>query len=171
MNLPLRGVRGFKLCVHNTRDKMYMSTGKSLRVNDVMSSPVITTKEDATINEIAQKMRKHNIGSVVIVNKAKEPIGIVTERDIIRRVLAEKKNPYSTRANDIMTAPITSVTASVTLEEAAKLMVERKIKKLCVTDDDNKTVGVVTEGDIVKNANYLIDVLKDIISAGYSAEQ
>jgi len=150
---------------------MYQSDMRSLRVNDVMSSPVVTSKDDATINEIAQKLRKHNIGSVVIINKAREPIGIVTERDIIRRVLAEKKNPSSTMAKDVMSAPIESVTVGVTLEDTAKLMVEKRIKKLCVVDAEGKTIGVITEGDIVKNASYLIDVLKEIIAAGYSAEE
>jgi len=150
---------------------MYESSVRSLRVNDVMNSPVVTSNDNTTINEIAQKLRKHNIGSVVVINNAKKPIGIVTERDIIRRVLAEKKDPRSIMAKDVMTAPIVSVPTGASLEDAAKLMVQKRIKKLCVIDGKGKTIGVITEGDIVKNASYLIDVLKEIIAAGYSAEQ
>jgi CBS domain-containing protein len=132
-----------------------------------MSKPVITAKPSESIKSIAQKMNKHNINSVVIVDDKNSPIGIVTEGDIIRRLLTKKRNLLFSKASHVMSKPVVTIKKELSLEEAAKIMVNKKVKKLCVTDENNTLIGIISEGDIVKNASYLIDVLKEIIETGY----
>ncbi len=149
---------------------MYSDT-RSLIVNDVMSKPVITARGNESIKEIAKKMNKYNINSVVIVDEKNMPIGIVTEGDIIRRLLSKKRNLLFAKASHVMSKPVVTVKKDLTLEDAAKMMVNKKIKKLCVVDDAGSVIGIISEGDIVKNASYLIDVLKEIIETGYREKE
>ncbi|MGC8699706.1 MAG: cyclic nucleotide-binding/CBS domain-containing protein [Candidatus Micrarchaeia archaeon] len=149
---------------------MYSDT-RSLIVNDVMSKPVITARGNESIKEIARKMNKYNINSVVIVDGKNSPVGIVTEGDIIRRLLSRKRNLLFAKASHVMSKPVITVKKDLTLEDAAKMMVNKKIKKLCVVDDAGSVIGIISEGDIVKNASYLIDVLKEIIETGYSEKE
>ncbi|MEM0149799.1 MAG: CBS domain-containing protein [Candidatus Micrarchaeaceae archaeon] len=143
------------------------STNNSVRVSEIMSSPVITASDSESIKSIAQKMNKYGINSIIISDKSNTPIGMITERDIIRRLLTKKRNLLFAKAKHVMSKPVVTITKNMLLEEAAKLMVQKRIKKLCVVDEQNKIAGIITESDIIKNAAYLIDVLKDMIDTGY----
>ncbi|MGC8687432.1 MAG: CBS domain-containing protein [Candidatus Micrarchaeia archaeon] len=145
---------------------MYTASN-SVRVGEIMSAPVITASLDESIKDIAIKMSTHNINSVIVADKSNKPLGMVTERDIIRKLLARKRNLLFAKAKHIMTNPVVTISKDMTLEEAAKLMAEKHIKKLCVVDESSSIIGIITESDIIKNAAYLIDVLKDIIETGY----
>jgi len=70
-----------------------------------------------------------------------------------------------------MSKPVVTIKRDLSLEDAAKTMVNKKIKKLCVVDDIGSLIGIISEGDVVKNASYLIDVLKEIIETGYRKEE
>ncbi|MGC8647540.1 MAG: cyclic nucleotide-binding/CBS domain-containing protein [Candidatus Micrarchaeia archaeon] len=146
--------------------EMYTSDN-SVRVSEIMSAPVITADENESIKSIAQKMNKHGINSVIIADKSNTPIGMITERDIIGKLLTKKRNLLFAKAKHIMTKPVVTISKDTKLEDAAKIMVEKHIKKLCVVDENNKIIGIITESDIIKNATYLIEVLKDIIETGY----
>jgi len=148
---------------------MYSET-RSLIVNEVMTFPVVTGSEKESIKSIAQKMKKHNISSVVIVNKENTPIGIVTQGDIIKRLLSKKRNLLFAKAKDVMTSPVIKITKEKKLEDAAKYMVEKKVKRLCVVDETDRLIGILTHEDVVKNASYLIDVLKEALNTGYTEE-
>jgi CBS domain-containing protein len=143
------------------------SDSRSLTVNDIMSYPVITSKEKTNVREIAKLMKKYKIGAVVVTNKINEPIGMITEGDIVRRLVSKKRNLWFAKAKHVMSNPIMTTMRHVKLEDAAKYMAEKKIKELCVIDDNNKLVGIITSADIMKNASYLIGVLKEIIHTGY----
>ncbi|MCL4373823.1 MAG: CBS domain-containing protein [Candidatus Marsarchaeota archaeon] len=143
------------------------STNNSVRVREIMSSPVVVASENESIKSIAQKMNKHNINSVIITDNSNVPLGMITERDIIGRLLAKKRNLLFAKAKHVMTKPVVTISKDTTLEEAAKLMSEKHIKKLCVLDENSKIAGIITESDIIKNATYLIEVLKNIIDTGY----
>ncbi|MGC8669820.1 MAG: cyclic nucleotide-binding/CBS domain-containing protein [Candidatus Micrarchaeia archaeon] len=139
----------------------------SVRVAEIMSKPVITATEKESIKSIAQKMNKFGINSIVISDKSNMPIGMVTERDIIGKLLTKKRNLLFSKAKHIMTKPVVTINKDTTLEEAAKIMVDKRIKKLCVVDEQNRIAGMITESDIIKNATYLIELLKDMIETGY----
>ncbi len=140
---------------------------RSIKVHEIMSRPVVTGRESDSAYVIAEKMKRHSIGSVVILNAGKKPAGIITERDIIRRMLAKKRRNADVAAKDIMSFPLVKISEDATLEEAAALMVRKKVKKLCVIDRSEGIVGIISESDIIRNANYIIDTLKELLSAGY----
>lgn len=143
------------------------SMDRSLSVEDIMSSPAIIAKEKASIRDIAKMMKRHSVDAVVIVNKLNEPVGIITEGDIVRRLVSSKRNLWFVTAKNAMTKPVVTIDTKVKLEDAARQMAEKKIKKLCVVDGSKKVLGLITTDDITKNASYLINVLKEIIQTGY----
>ncbi len=128
-----------------------------LKVKDVMSSPVITVDRKTNVAEIAKMMREFKIGSVVVVNKKGDFLGIITKTDIIEKVLADKKDPCSIKAYEIMSSPILTVSSDLTLQEAAKIMRRRGVSRLGVTYK-NKIVGVISLKDIIRVAPELIDL-------------
>ncbi len=75
-------------------------------VRDIMSSPVITIDEDETSNKAAVSMEKNNLGAVIVTNKAGKSIGIITERDLVIRVIAKNLKPDTIKGKEIMTTPL-----------------------------------------------------------------
>ena len=132
-----------------------------------MSRPVVTGRESDSVYAIAGKMKRYSIGSVVIQDARKKPVGIITERDIIRRMLAKKRRDADVAAKEIMSFPLVKINDDATLEEAAALMVKKKVRKLCAIGRSEELVGIISESDIIRNANYIIDTLNELLSAGY----
>jgi CBS domain-containing protein len=131
-----------------------------LKVGDVMVREVITVDENSTVKEAVDIMNEFQIGSLIVLGKGKA-MGIVTERDFLRRVIAGAKDAENTKVREIMTAPLVVVEPSTDLEEAVKLMFQRKIKKLAVVDG-KKLVGIVTLTDIARFQPQMIKMLKQL---------
>lgn len=131
-----------------------------VKVEDVMSSPVITIKETDTVLAASKSMKKHEIGCVVVVDKAGKPIGLMTERDVVRRVAALDLLPSKVQAGKSMTKPLATVDASANVTDAAKRMRELKIRRLVVVQG-GKLKGIITSNDIVDITPALIDVMAE----------
>ncbi len=125
-----------------------------------MSSPVITIKETDTVLAATKSMKKHEIGCVVVVDKAGKPIGLMTERDVVRRVAALDLLPSKVQAGKSMTKPLATVDASANVTDAAKRMRELKIRRLVVVQG-GKLKGIITSNDIVDITPALIDVMAE----------
>jgi CBS domain-containing protein len=132
----------------------------ALKVRDVMVREVVTVDENVSIKEAVDIMNEFQIGSLIVLEKGKAK-GIVTERDFLRRVIAEAKDVVNTKVKEIMTTPLVVVEPGTDLEEAVKLMFEKKIKKLAVVDA-NKLVGIVTLTDIARVEPQMIRMLKQL---------
>jgi CBS domain-containing protein len=132
----------------------------SLKVEDVMVKEVITIDEESTVKEAAEVMNKFEIGSLITVKKGKA-MGIITERDLLRRVVAEAKDATKTTVKEIMTSPLVVVEPNMDLEEAVKMMFEMKIKKLAVVDG-KRLVGLVSLTDIARFQPQMIKILKQL---------
>ena len=133
-----------------------------LKVRDVMVREVITVDENSTVKEAVDIMNEFQIGSLIVLERGKA-MGIVTERDFLRRVIAGAKDVMNTKIKEIMTTPLVVVEPSTDLEEAMKLMFQNKIKKLAVVDA-NKLVGIVTLTDIARFQPQMIRMLKQLAS-------
>ena len=133
-----------------------------LKVRDVMVREVITVNENSTVKEAVDIMNEFQIGSLIVLERGKA-MGIVTERDFLRRVIAGAKDVMNTKVKEIMTTPLVVVEPSTDLEEAMKLMFQNKIKKLAVVDA-NKLVGIVTLTDIARFQPQMIRMLKQLAS-------
>ncbi|MDH5782788.1 MAG: CBS domain-containing protein [Candidatus Bathyarchaeota archaeon] len=133
----------------------------SFKVGDVMIKNVVTVDADATVKEAAEIMNKHEIGCLVVM-KGKKLVGILTERDMLKRVLGESRNPEKTKASEIMTTPVITTSPTTDLVKAAKLMFENNVKKLPVVSK-GKLVGIVTLTDLARFQPQIIRLLKRII--------
>jgi len=131
-----------------------------LKVRDVMVREVITVDENTTVKEAVDTMNQFQVGSLIILERGKAK-GIVTERDFLKRVIAEGKDVKTTKVKEIMTTPLVVVGPSTDLEEAVKLMFQSKIKKLAVVEA-NKLVGIVTLTDIARFQPQMIRMLKQL---------
>jgi CBS domain-containing protein len=135
-------------------------SGISLKVEDVMVKEVITIDENSTVKEAAEIMNKFEIGCLIAVRKGKA-MGIITERDLLKRVVAEAKDANKTKVKDVMSSPLVVVEPSMDLEEAVRLMFQMKIKKLPVVDG-KRLVGLVSLTDIARFQPQVIKILKQL---------
>jgi len=115
-------------------------------VDSVMRKPVATIEPDATLRDAALLMKEKRVGSLVVVHRGK-PIGIVTERDLVHRVVADGLDAHATPVKDVMSFPVETIEASADLEQAVALMRQRGYKRLVVMVGDEMR-GVVTVTDI-----------------------
>jgi len=117
-----------------------------MQVKDVMNTEVKTVGTNSTVQEAAEIMKKFRIGSLIVIEKEKMS-GIITERDIMDKVVAEAADSSKVKVKDIMTTDVIMVSPERDLGEAAEIMVEKKIKKLPVLEN-KKLVGIVTAYDV-----------------------
>ncbi|HVK86699.1 MAG TPA: CBS domain-containing protein [Kofleriaceae bacterium] len=119
-------------------------------VDQVMTKAVHSVPDDTPIRNVARMMRDREIGDVLVVDADGTLCGIVTDRDIVVRGLAEAKDPVSTRIGDICTETLVTVPPEATVEQAIKLMRERAIRRIPVVKDD-VPVGILTIGDLAQS--------------------
>ncbi len=130
----------------------------SLKVSDIMTRDVITIEIGKTVREAVEIMNEKGIGCLV-VTKGGVPIGIVTERDVLKKIVVEGRDPQKTRIEEIMSSPLITGSPSMTLEDAAKLLILKRIKKLPIVEK-GKLVGIVTLFDVVRWEPLVINILK-----------
>ena len=102
-------------------------------VKDVMSSPVVTIDENAPTNRVAELMDKNDLGCIIVTSNDGKPQGIITERDLVVRVLAKNVKPDSLEAKEVMTSPLITIEPDKTINEAAKRMSKLNVRRLGVT--------------------------------------
>jgi len=111
-------------------------------ISECMRAPVTATPSEA-ITSILGNMVLKDIGAVIVVEKEK-PVGIITEKDVLERVIMQNKNVYTTTAKEVMSKPIVTIEMKRPIKEAIELMRRYNIRRLAVTSDKN-LVGIVTE--------------------------
>ena len=116
-------------------------------IGDYMISPILSIDLESSVQEAAQFMVAHNIGSV-LVKEFEEYVGIVTETDLTRKVLGKGLNAESTPVSEIMTSPILSLDCYLPVEEANRFKHKNKIRHLAVTEEE-KIVGILSVKDLV----------------------
>jgi CBS domain-containing protein len=141
-------------------DKKKEESTLSLKVEDVMVRDVVTIDENSTVREAADVMNKFEIGCLIAVKKGKA-VGIITERDLLKRVVAEARDVDETKVKAVMSSPLVVVEPSMDLEEAVKLMFQMKIKKLPVVEE-KRLVGLVSLTDIARFQPQMIKILKQL---------
>ena len=129
-------------------------------VKDVMSSPVITVYEDETAHKVAQMMNDYNVGCIIVKTRGDKPIGIITERDLVVRVMAKDMRPSEIVAKEIMTTPLITVKPEETVSEAARRMSRLNIRRLGVMYKGD-LIGVVSSKDILAVTPELIEIMQE----------
>lgn len=117
--------------------------GLGISIETVMRSPPVTALFSDNVSLVIEKMISNNIGAVIVMSGG-DPVGIVTERDILERVVRAGKDPNKTRAEEIMSSPLISIEADKTVKDALILMRDKKVRRLGVTRR-GRLIGIVTE--------------------------
>jgi len=139
-----------------------------MELKDIMVQKVVTVDPDATVKEAAKLMNLCEIGSLMVVGKGKV-VGIVTERDILRKIVETSKNAGKVKVREIMSTKLVVGTPNMDVVDAARMMLQKKIKKLPVVTD-SKLVGLVTLTDIVRTVRMepeMMEVIKDLTKSGW----
>jgi CBS domain-containing protein len=130
-------------------------------VRDIMSKKVKVVRPDSSVKEVVATMNKFDIGSILVV-QGNRPVGIITERDILRRIVQPCLAPETLAARQVMTSPLLTINKTASINEAAKLMAKEKVKKLPVMDK-KKLVGIVTLTDIVTKVPTMLSILEELV--------
>jgi CBS domain-containing protein len=131
-----------------------------LLVKDVMTSPVISIDENGPIHEVAKLMYKSDVGCVIVTSKEGKPIGIITEKDLVRRVLAQNTQFSKIKAKHVMTSPLINIDPEETLTEAARKMRQINVRRLGVLYKGN-LVGFISSKDILSVTPELIEIIQE----------
>lgn len=117
-----------------------------MQVRDIMSSPCEKIDFNATIAQAAQQMKSCDVG-ILPVEKDDEIVGVITDRDIVIRVLAEKLDPGTTLVNKVMTSEVITCREDADIGEAATLMEDKRIRRLVVLDRSDTMCGILSVAD------------------------
>ena len=120
-----------------------------VRVGDLLGRNVVSIKPSSTVAEAARLMRDNRVGSVLVLDESERLVGILTERDIVYKVVAEGKDP-ETLVEEVMTRDILTIREEATIAEAARLMIGMNIRHLPVVDARGRVVGVISLRDLAR---------------------
>jgi CBS domain-containing protein len=121
-----------------------------MQVREVMSRPVDVVDPSTTARDAARRMRDENIGSLP-VGKNDQLIGMVTDRDIVARAVAENRLPSNTAVSTVMSDGVFHCLEDDSLEEAARIMAEHQVRRLPVLNLDHRLVGIIAIADIARS--------------------
>ncbi len=129
-------------------------------VKDVMSSPVITVTENETVDKVAKFMEMQELGCIIVTDKDGRPLGVITERDLVTRVLAKNKLPSKLKAKGVMTSPLITISPDVTLSNAARQMSRLNVRRLGVVYKGD-LVGILSSKDILAVTPELLETIQE----------
>ena len=132
-----------------------------MKAEDVMTREVITLDENVSAKKAAEIMAQEGVSAIIVTAEGKA-IGILTERDILKRIVAEDKNSVEIKLKEIMSSPLVTIGPSVDLEEAARIMFEKKIKNLPVIND-NRLIGLISLQDICRLQPQVLKMLRQLM--------
>jgi len=137
-------------------------------VREIMSTKVVSSQQDETVQKVAHRMKDNEVGSTIIMS-GDEVVGIVTERDIVRKVVAKDMPVDRVKAEEIMTSPIIEVVPDLEINEVARKMRKNEVKKLPVVDN-GKVMGVVTQSDLIAVTPEFAEILSELSKFGPATE-
>ncbi|HCQ91144.1 MULTISPECIES: CBS domain-containing protein [unclassified Clostridium] len=117
-----------------------------MKINDIMTKEILKIDSNESINKAAKMMKEYNIGAVPVYDNDKI-IGIITDRDIVVRAIADEKNLQSTTIREVMTSNPVCLNSDEAVTEAARVMSERQIRRIIVKDNE-EVKGIVSLGDL-----------------------
>lgn len=132
---------------------------RSLPVKDAMTVNVATVTPSNTVAEAAEIMTEEGIGSLVIVRENK-PIGIITERDLLEKVVSSDIKPSEIKVNEIMSKPLITVTPKTDILDAIRKMVKNNVRRLPVVEKD-EIVGILTAQDVTEVSPQILEILPE----------
>lgn len=121
-----------------------------MSISKLMTKQVVKIDENSTVQEAVDVMSREDIGSIIVTKQGKD-FGIITEKDVISKVVARKANVKKVRVKDVMSSPIITVEKDTSGEEALRMMAKNRIRRLLITDEGT-IVGIFSTADITRLA-------------------
>lgn len=135
-------------------------------VSDVMSYNVVAVQEEDAVSTAVRNLLNRGVGSVLVMGKEDQVAGIITKGDILREIVAKNADPRKIISKDIMSHPIVTINYDQTVEEASKLMIQKRVSKLAVLKD-GKLAGIITATDIIREQPIQVEYLQELIRARF----
>ena len=132
---------------------------RDVLIKEAMKTNIAKVTPNTTVLEAAQLMKKRNIGNVIVVEN-KQPIGILTESDILKKVVAESKIAKDVKVKEVMSTPIIVIEPYVSIEEAMKTMGKCNVRRLPVIEND-ELIGIITQKDISRISPILHEISRE----------
>ena len=132
-----------------------------LAVRDVMTRTVVTATPDMSAAEAGKKMVENRVGNILIVEKG-GPVGIVTESDMVAKVISKNVKPGSIKLEQLMSQPLITTKSSDDINDAVLVMAQKKIRRLPVIDD-GALVGIITDADVIQASSEINQILDNLI--------
>jgi CBS domain-containing protein len=125
-----------------------------MKVQDIMTKNPVTCEPTTKLDEVAQLMFTNDCGEIPVIKSKETPelVGVITDRDICCRAVAQGKNPATVPVSECMTSPVFTVTAQTEISEICKKFSEKEIRRLPVVDNKNCVIGIVSVADLAERA-------------------
>ena len=130
-------------------------------VRDVMTKNPRVVRRDTSVQEVVATMNKFDISSVIVVQEER-PVGIITHKDIMSKIVQPRIPPDVVTAREVMSTPVATISEDVSIDEAVRLMAKKNVKKLPVVTD-HKLVGIITSLDLLREEPKLIKLMEDLL--------
>lgn len=143
-----------------------------MRITDIMTPDPACCTSETSLPDVARLMVDHDCGEIPIVNnlESRKLVGVITDRDIVCRAIAEEKNSASTQVSDIMTTSVVTVREDSDIQECCEKMEQHQIRRIPVLDAEGRVCGIVSQADIARQtgARETAEVVKDVSKPGYA---
>ena len=131
----------------------------TITVSDLMRKKLVTIKESTSVQEAANKMKEKNVSSLVVVDENGRPLGLITERDLVRKVCIRDVYTSKVINKEIMSSPLITVKSKALSSEAVDIMLQNNVRHLLVIDNEssedvNKPIGIITPLDFTRSQGY-----------------
>ncbi len=126
-----------------------------MKVKDIMTRNPACCTPESSLSDVARLMVDRDCGEIPVVESqdSMRPLGVVTDRDIVIRAIAQGKNPTGMTARDVMTSPAVTVTPDTSVEDCCKTLESRKVRRVPVVDARGGCCGMVSQADVAKHAS------------------
>lgn len=125
------------------------------KCSDVMTRSLVSARPEDSVADVARLMKENDVGPIPIVDheNSKKLVGIVTDRDLALKVVAEGRDPRTTPVSEVMTAGVVTCRADDDIERALDAMSTHQLRRIPVVDDGNRLVGIIAQADIATRMN------------------
>ena len=135
----------------------------TLSISDILRQKLESIEETTSIQEAAKKMKDRNVSSLVVVDMSSKPVGLVTERDLVRKVCINDVRTSTVTSKEVMSSPLITIKASSSISTAADMMLKNDVRHLLIVDDGNKPIGIITPLDFTRYQDYRADEDREAI--------